>query len=531
MKRSFWILTFFFFVATVGAGELRPPVFIEPLPSEYGDEFRKFQGISSLAVTSDQDVWVTWYTGGVTEDQDNYVVVSRSRDGGKTWSKPLFCLDQPGEPRQYDPSIWFAPDGRLYLFWAQRPGHDGPADLWSIATADPEADKPTWSAPRFVTEGVMMNKPIVDSNGRWILPVSVWNLPWAGAPNLDRSPNGPAGAWFVTSEDQGATWTRLGRGFTPPERALFDEHSIVEMKDGRFWIMNRTNRGIGDFYSEDGGKTWTDFKESAIKHTSSRFFLRRLQSGNLILVKNGPIDQDVGRSQMTAFLSKDDGKSWEGGLLIDSRRDVSYPDGDQAPDGTIYLTYDYSRTGAMEIYAARITEEDILAGKLVSSGSRLRVLVNKASGRSLASGRKPPVALNQNEDGKPCVAEPRGVLKPLGLKDEVRPVETGQLIFGNRDYVFNQIPENLKGRDFIFSPIDETAAVCEEAGWVWAVSPMLARNHDSAVETLEKAGFEKVATPEFILFGCSGKDAVALFQKKMEKGESIRLPKWGVLIF
>ncbi|MBO5437306.1 MAG: hypothetical protein J6A23_06560, partial [Thermoguttaceae bacterium] len=84
---------------------------------------------------------------------------------------------------------------------------------------------------------------------------------------------------------------------------------------------------------------------------------------------------------------------------------------------------------------------------------------------------------------------------------------------------------------FIFSPIDSTSAVCVGSGMVYAVTPTVKRNKDSAVEALENAGFEKAAKQEFILFGSSGNDAVTLFQKKMEKGEKIRLPKWGVLIF
>lgn len=512
------------------AGELVPPVFLDPVPEEYADEFRKFQGISSLAVTSNQDIWVTWYTGGVTEDRDNYVLLVRSRDGGKTWSKPLFALDQPGEPRQYDPSIWYAPDGKLYLFWAQRPGHAGAADLWMICTANPNDEKPVWSKPRFITSGIMMNKPIADSKGRWILPVSVWNLKWAGDPNLDTSPNGPAGAWFVVSEDQGKTWTKLGRGYTPPSHALFDEHSIVELKDGRFWLMNRTNRGIGDFYSADGGKTWTDFKESKMKHTSSRFFLRRMQSGNLILAKHGNVDQDCGRSQLKVFLSKDDGQTWEGGLMLDERPGISYPDGDQTPDGTIYMTYDYSRTGAKEIYAVRITEEDILAGKLVSPGSKLGIIANKATGFAPPKPSE-KVILAPNSDGKPLGTGIHAELKPVNEKDQVKSVETGQPIFSNRDYRFNEIPDYLKGKRFIYAPIDGVSAVCSQAGWVYVWTPMPHRNRDSAVEVLKKAGFEKAAKPEFTVFGTSANDTVTLFQKKVCEGEKIELPKWSVLMF
>ena len=216
-------LTFLFFAllaisAPVLAGERVPPVVLSPLPDEYADQFRRFQGIPSLAVTDDQNIWACWYSGGVTEDRDNYVVVVHSTDGGETWSAPLFAIDQPGEPREYDPSIWYAPDGKLHVYWAQRPGEDGPADVWTLTCSNPNTE-PVWEkTPQFVTSGVMMNKPIADSRGRWIFPVSVWNLPWAGGgEKLDRSPNGPCGAWFVVSEDQGKTYTKLGRGYTPVE--------------------------------------------------------------------------------------------------------------------------------------------------------------------------------------------------------------------------------------------------------------------------------------------------------------------------
>jgi hypothetical protein len=36
---------------------------------------------------------------------------------------------------------------------------------------------------------------------------------------------------------------------------------------------------------------------------------------------------------MTAFVSDDDGATWNGGLLLDER-ESSYPDGIQAEDGT-----------------------------------------------------------------------------------------------------------------------------------------------------------------------------------------------------
>jgi len=66
--------------------------------------------------------------------------------------------------------------------------------------------------------------------------------------------------------------------------------------------------------------------------------------------------------------------------LLDDRLVVSYPDGDQAADGTIFVVYDHNREGDLEILMARFTEEDVLARQPVSPGARFRLLVNRATG-------------------------------------------------------------------------------------------------------------------------------------------------------
>ena len=56
------------------------------------------------------------------------------------------------------------------------------------------------------------------------------------------------------------------------------------------------------------------------------------------------------------------------------------PDAVEAADGTLYIIYDRERGGAKEILLARIREEDILARIIASPVSRLRLVVNKATG-------------------------------------------------------------------------------------------------------------------------------------------------------
>ena len=86
-----------------------------------------------------------------------------------------------------------------------------------------------------------------------------------------------------------------------------------------------------------------------------------------------------------AFVSDDDGQTWQGGLMLDDREKVTYPDGVQAQDGVIYTIYDHQRytlnrdgqEGVGSVQIAVFREEDVRAGKLVSENARLRIVVTR----------------------------------------------------------------------------------------------------------------------------------------------------------
>ena len=183
------------------------------------------------------------------------------------------------------------------------------------------------------------------------------------------------------SKDKGRTVTFLGRAQIPPKDRDCTENMVVERKDGSLWMLVRTKYGIGETISTDGGKTWTEVKPSAIQNPNSRFYIGRLKSGAMLLVKNGPTDKRIRRSRITAFVSDDDGATWLGGLVLDERNHVSYPDAAEGPDGFIHVVHDRERTKAREILHHRFTEADVRAGRLVTPGSCLKVIVNKAGPR------------------------------------------------------------------------------------------------------------------------------------------------------
>ena len=125
--------------------------------------------------------------------------------------------------------------------------------------------------------------------------------------------------------------------------------------------------------------TWSEATfPVGIQHPVARFHVRRLASGRILLVKHGEtLDTHEGRSKLTAWLSDDEGQSWRGGLMLDERKGISYPDGFQTPEGTIYISYDRNRSSDGEILMARFTEQDVLAKQLGGSKSKLKMLVSR----------------------------------------------------------------------------------------------------------------------------------------------------------
>ena len=380
-------------------------------------------------------MWATWYAGVTpAEDLNNYVVLSTSGDDGATWNEVLTVDPDAGGPvRSFDPELWVSPDGRLFFFWAQmeKGRRDAELGVWCIETAEPDAAQPTWSQPRRIGDGVMMCKPLILSSGEWVLPISKWR-------EHDNS------AQMIVSNDRGKTWTLRGGCNVPLADRQFDEHMFVERKDGSLWLLVRTKYGIGESVSTDRGKTWPELKPSNILHTPSRFFISRLASGNLLLVKHGPLDTRTSRSHLTAYLSKDDGKTWTGGLMLDERLGVSYPDGQQTPDGLIRIIYDYNRVADRNILMATFREEDVAAGKPVSDAVRLRQLVSKASGGQEKTAIARQARERQHQRRATCAR--RTPARSPSLAAEAADLQSGAKLFTDRDYIAAEVARCLEER-------------------------------------------------------------------------------------
>lgn len=345
---------------------------------QYITSTRLWQGIPGIERTKKGRIFVTWYSGGEVEQLGNYSLLVKSDDGGKSFSEPIVAVDVGEKARSYDPCLWIDPLERLWFIWAEFPNNV----VKFVRCDDPDAETLRWSEERVLGYDVMLNKPIVTTDGAWLFPCAVWKKGLL-ASGTGSDGTRPTGSHTYISCDKGETFSLLGTAIAKDRG--FDEHMLVEKNNGALECYIRTKFGIAVSESHDGGKTWSEGVDCGWGGPNSRFHIRRLSSGNLLLINH---HRFAGRNNLKAMISRDDGKTFEGFLLLDERTDVSYPDAVEGSDGFIYIVYDRERGAkyapnynydhhAREILMARITEEDILAGTIVNPESGLKMMVNK----------------------------------------------------------------------------------------------------------------------------------------------------------
>lgn len=359
------------------------------IPDEKNRRQCSFQGIPGVEILDSGRLFACFYAGTEPgEGPGNYIVVSMSDDKGLSWREILTVIPPTPQCRAYDPVLWRTPGGLLYLFWSQCQStsigdcFDGRAGVWCAYCTAPERMYLEWSSPRRIAEGVMMNKPVVRENGEWVLPVALWSIYPEKLPENLRS---YARSNLLLSRDHGRSF-EFRQGPDIPERT-FDEHVIVELRDGTLWLLARTSYGIGCSYSQDCGQTWSPPMDSRLGGPGSRFAMRRLRSGKLCLVNHQVTIRLPGecrshqnvREKLTVWLSNDDGQTWYGRLLLDPGSDVSYPDLAEGCDGFIYVIYDQGRTKHGQIMFARFTEQDVKIGTFITPGAYGKVVISAFS--------------------------------------------------------------------------------------------------------------------------------------------------------
>jgi hypothetical protein len=240
----------------------------------------------------------------------------------------------------------------------RRPAIDRFIDLYHMRSTD---GRTQWTEPQRIFEGYLgaIQCLVQLQSGRIIAPFADWI---AGRPTAP--PTGPSVTTAIYSDDGGRTWMRSPARLTSPCYEGYNggnygacEPTILELEDGRVWMIIRTQTGfLYESFSEDG-VNWSEAKPSRFPSSNSPAFPIRLPDGRIVLFWNNcemppRVGQDGvygGRDALHAAISDDEGETWRGFREVyrDATRNGSpsktgdrgtaYPHATLTPDGRILL--------------------------------------------------------------------------------------------------------------------------------------------------------------------------------------------------
>ena len=246
-----------------------------------------------------------------------------SKDNGLTWKnvnlpKELIYADQRSPLSGEFIRVFYA-NGKVYAMRTEG-GLEGGRTIVKI---DDKA-------------GIMNKPPIFIRNGKRII---------SGAHRTDRS-----GAFVYYSDDDGRSWKASATVAAPLHQAGgvhkgvrwnhgAVEPTIVELNDGRLWMVMRTSQDKHyQAFSYDGGETWSKATPSPFYGTITMPTLYRMNDGRLLFFwsnttplpemgnTNG-VWEDVftNRDAIHVAISEDDGHTWIGAreLLLNSQRNAN----------------------------------------------------------------------------------------------------------------------------------------------------------------------------------------------------------------
>jgi len=274
-----------------------------------------------------QGPFVTTTDGGVLAVGSSHAYVSH--DEGQSWkSYPLFQDNEKYLARD-ERALLKLDDGTVVFAWMNErerkrggpwgQGGEAEAAKWIIPVCISRSldDGKSWSEPLIIQQGWCgaIRSLIQLENGRLVL-VAQKVIPWRHV------------TLTYVSDDRGATWaasnvldieTRDGG-----DHSGTMEGTVVELTDGRVYMLIRTTRGwFWEAYSSDGGLTWEGLAKSRIRSSTCCGQLVRLASGRIALLWNEPTDENPrdmrSREELSLTLSEDDAETWSRKVVLSKR--------------------------------------------------------------------------------------------------------------------------------------------------------------------------------------------------------------------
>jgi predicted neuraminidase len=286
------------------------------------------------------DLYLVYYGGKGEYATDTAVFGSRLKKGESRWSPPEVIARDPFRSVG-NAVIWQAPDGIVWMFYVVRYG-----DTWSssrIQCKISNDDARSWSdASALAIEAGMMvrNRPLVLHDGNYLLPIY-------HETGEDTERVGPSStSLFLRFNPKSKSWIESGRIRSPNGNI---QPSVVEIEPDHLIAYCRRGGGydpkeIGYIVrseSRDGGRTWSEGKDSQFPNPNAAVDFLKLSSGRLLLIFNNSMNQ---RTPLTAAISADSDRTWPHRRdIVSGIGDFAYPSAFQAADGVIHVVFTSER--------------------------------------------------------------------------------------------------------------------------------------------------------------------------------------------
>lgn len=339
-------LPFGFLVGCVVAvfGMVAAPVFSQEKPSDvewFGMRLRQIREKTAIY----EPVWVAPAPGNeatmvrrkngdlaifyINRPGDADKLVSISSKDGIRWTEPVVEFKLPGQA-YYANRVLEDAQGRLHaVFHLWSTGTNGyrgrHLDVWYCQKPDA---KTAWSQPRKILDGYVgsMRNFCQLRNGRLLMAFAKANPARMDKPAAGQKDEGWNDIVSLYSDDNGQSWKqsmneiRVQIDNSMPVRYGGIEPSVVELTDGRLWMLIRTNKGrLYESWSVDGGQSWQEARPTRFISSDSPAEWLRLSDNRLILFLNSNQRWDNphsyaagGRDVLHAAVSRDEGKTWRG---------------------------------------------------------------------------------------------------------------------------------------------------------------------------------------------------------------------------
>jgi hypothetical protein len=310
-----------------------------------------------------------------------------SSDEGKTWTEYPIFADSSRFDIRIERALIRTRNGVIILAFAndkekanwnwQNDIADSPGatiPTYAVRSLD---DGKTWQPPQKLhDEWTGANRDIIETKDGNVIISSM----------MMRHNPGHHTVVTYTSKTNGLNWIRsnvIDLGGVGHHSGV-TEATIEQLRDGRIWMLMRTNWGVfWEAYSDNEGLTWKNFKPTKIDASSAPGLLQRLKSGRLFLVWNranpegqssyrmsggdgisSEVAHSNNREELSVMFSDDDGKTWTKPVVIarvtdkSKIKNLAYPRVFEAKPGEIWITTTYA--GFAGELSIKLHEKDFL---------------------------------------------------------------------------------------------------------------------------------------------------------------------------